>query len=245
MARGFRPIAESGCYHVVQRGNGQQIIFENTRDYKHFMELLVHYKEIFDYKIHAYCLMDNHFHLLLQTKETLGSIMQAITRSYSVYYNTKYERTGHVFQGRFHSEVIDTRDYFFNVIQYIHLNPEKSNICQARQYRWSSYQEYMGTPRIADTSLLYSLIDGKFGFLELMERKHSLKCLDIDIKPIISDEAALTIIKNDLGLSSGTHLLSMIREERNSCLKYLKNAGLSARQIARLTGISKSLVARI
>lgn len=245
MSRGCRPVAQSGCYHVVQRGNGQQIIYENAKDYQHFLDLLIHYRDTLNFKILAYCLMENHFHLLLQTKDSLGQIMQAITRSYSIYYNTKYERTGHVFQGRFHSEIIDDKAYFYNVIQYIHLNPEKSNICLAKAYRWSSYREYVGTPKIVDTYLLYSLISGKTGFLELMKRNIELKCLDVDIKPVISDEAAIAFIQNELGLTSGTQLLSMNRTERNIKLRALKNWGLSIRQIARLTGISKSVIARI
>lgn len=243
MARGPRTIAQSGCYHIVQRGNGQQIIFENPSDYRHFLELLKQYKESLDFKLHAYCLMENHFHLLIQTKASLSNIIQVLLGCYSHYYNTKYQRTGHLFQGRFYSEIIDSQDYFFNVIQYIHLNPARSNICAAANYPWSSYQDYIGTSILTDTELLYKLISGKEAFLELMNRNISEKCLDI--QPTITDVAAISIIQNELGLANGSQLLSMNKKERNRCLQFLKRKKLSIRQISRLTGISKSVIGRV
>lgn len=244
MPRGPRNIAHSGCYHIVQRGNARQIIFEESKDYSFFLHILNSYKEAYNYKIHAYCLMANHFHILLQTNDDLGDIMKRITQTYSIYYNKKYERSGHLFQGRYTSEIIENQDYYFNVIRYILQNPEKAGIGKTETYRWSSYQEYFTGGGITDVKLLYKLIGGKDNLKEFLRHKADKEFLDIKSFRCICDDDALKIINNKFGFISGTTLQSLSKDKRNEALAILKSEGLTIRQLERLTGIGRGIISR-
>src|SRR6185295_2805888 len=97
-----------GWYHLTARGNEQQAIFRDRRDYQHFCELLADAVAQFRWRLHAYVLMKNHFHLMLETLEpNLSAGMQWLGVSYSVWFNRRHQRTGHLFQGRFKSIIVE------------------------------------------------------------------------------------------------------------------------------------------
>ena len=99
--------------------------------------------------LHAYCLMDNHVHLLLQEQEeTLGEIMKRVGVSYAYWFNRKYERVGHLFQGRFRSETVEDDAYFLTVLRYIHQHPVQAKlVARCSDYPWSSYAAYANEAR--------------------------------------------------------------------------------------------------
>ena len=103
MPRTARKIGNSGFYHIVARGIGKQIIFEEENDYLLFLGLLKKYLKEEDAVLHAYCLMDNHFHLLLKIDSGMDRLMKKISTAYVFYFNNKYERVGHLFQDRYRS----------------------------------------------------------------------------------------------------------------------------------------------
>ena len=146
MARPYRLQSEDCFYHITSRGDNRKKIFLSDYDYKKFLEYLKIAKEKHRFHLYAYCLMSNHYHLFLETTQSnISKIMQYINGSYTTYYNIKRRRSGHVFQGRFKSIVVDKDSYFLELSRYIHLNPVRAKMADnPAKYRWSSYPAYLG-----------------------------------------------------------------------------------------------------
>ena len=161
MTRSIRKMSKTDIYHVVMRGINRQSIFNTDDDNLVFIHTLKKFKEKSGYRIFAYCLMGNHVHILIKTgEESISDAMKRICCSYVSWYNKKYDRVGYLFQGRFHSEPVETSRYLFAVIKYIHMNPVKSEIVDAPEdYRWSSYIEYIKNFGISDRDSLLKLFD--------------------------------------------------------------------------------------
>jgi REP element-mobilizing transposase RayT len=145
MARQLRIEFNGAFYHITSRGNLRDRIFFEDKDRERFLEILKRTKERYSYLLHAYALMDNHYHLLMETpKANISQIMQNINTSYTVYINKKYQRSGHLFQGRFKGIIVDKDEYLVTLSRYIHLNPVRANIVQIPEdYRWMSYRAYI------------------------------------------------------------------------------------------------------
>lgn len=145
MARKPRIEIENGLYHVIVRGNQKQEIFRNDDDYGRYLKLLLAYKQKFFFLIHAYVLMSNHVHLLIETgRFPLSKIMQGINQSYTAYFNRKHDTVGHLFQGRYKAILCDHDEYLLEIVKYIHLNPVRAGMVSGPEaYRWSSHQSYL------------------------------------------------------------------------------------------------------
>ena len=253
MPRKARIISKSGIYHVMLRGINRQQIFKDYEDNKRFLQVLNDCKEISGYKLMSYCLMENHLHLLMkEEKEKLVQIFKRIGARYVYWYNSKYNRTGHLFQDRFRSEPVDDDRYFITVLRYIHQNPVKAGMCKnASQYKWSSYRDYLNTRGITDTDFGLSLFHentdkAKILFEELMNQEEKVDCLDIVHESAkITDKEAQRILLEKCGLISITDFQSMSNERRNCCITRLKENNLSIRQITRLTGVSFGIVRKV
>jgi len=142
MPRGTRIIVDNACYHVVNRGNQKQNIFLEDADYVKFLEILKFYKRKFWFKIYGYCLMPNHIHLLVQPKlpNDLRTFMQGLTQTYTIWFNKKYKKVGHLWQGRFKNMVVVKDEYFLNCVYYVEMNPLRKDIVNTPgDYLWSSY----------------------------------------------------------------------------------------------------------
>lgn len=146
MARPYRLQGENCLYHVISRGDDRKKIYTRPADYSRFMDYVIKAKERFQFSLYAYCLMTNHFHLLLETRlANISRIMHYIKGSYTTYYNIRHSRTGHLFQGRFKSIVVDKDNYFLELTRYIHLNPVRAGtVSDPAIYKWSSYRGYLG-----------------------------------------------------------------------------------------------------
>ena len=146
MARPLRVEYAGAYYHVLNRGNAGEKIFKNKRDKEKFLEYLTIAVERFSIVVHTYCLMDNHYHLLLQTKEAnLSKAIQWLNVSYSTYFNKKHQRNGHLFQGRFKAILVDADNYLVQLSRYIHLNPVQAKIVATPvEFPWSSYPVFTG-----------------------------------------------------------------------------------------------------
>ena len=124
MARPLRINRVNGRYHVTARGNERKAIYRDDRDRSHFLELLSEMVERYGVQLHAYVLMDNHYHLLLQTPEAnLSRAVQWLNVSYGVWFNRRHHRAGHLFQGRFKALVVEDDSGWQEVARYVHLNP--------------------------------------------------------------------------------------------------------------------------
>ncbi|MEO5368098.1 MAG: transposase [Magnetococcus sp. WYHC-3] len=173
MARHVRIRVCGGWYHVFSRGHNREQIFTERADYVHFLELVEIMRERFRVHVYAYCLMSNHYHLLLSTPE--GNISQAIqwlNGSYGIWHNRKHNRTGHLYGERFHAILVEDSAWGLDVSVYIHMNPvattefgygKRKNVAERRglappptpeervrrlnglrEYEWSSYRAYAG-----------------------------------------------------------------------------------------------------
>ena len=252
MSRTPRKLSENDIYHVFARGVGRLQILEDDEDNAFFLSLLRKFALSENCDLLAYCLMGNHFHLLVKSKmKYLSEAMKRLEVSYARYFNEKYERTGTLFQGRFGSEPIRSDEQFLAALRYIHLNPQKAGIAPFNDYAWSSYREYTGNASLANTSFAL----GMFGGADEFEGFHHIECGNdtfMDESPStgrrarkrLSDEKVREIAKEVLGIERLTELSEMAQDDRNAALATLRSEGATVRQLERLTGISRGIVQR-
>jgi REP element-mobilizing transposase RayT len=186
MARPLRVEYPGAFYHVINRGISREKLYNSPRDYEKFLQYLEKATERFAVIVHTYCLMDNHYHLLLETAEpNLSVMMQWLNVSYATYFNRKHNRNGHLFQGRFKAILIDAEAYLKHLSRYIHLNPVRAKIIETpEQYRWSSYSAFIGKkkpPKFLQTDWLLS----NFGINTKKARKNYKEFIEgADIKSV-------------------------------------------------------------
>ena len=148
MARKPRVEFSGAFYHVIARGNHRQALFRDDADRTTYLARLEHYRQRHRFTLYAYVLMVNHVHLLLETGETpLSKIMQGLQFTYTQHFNRRYQKVGHLFQGRYKAIVCDREVYLLELVRYLHLNPAR--LREPRdpwRYRWSSHRTYLGTP---------------------------------------------------------------------------------------------------
>src|SRR3972149_6006846 len=146
MGRPLRIQYPGALYHITSRGNERKNIFVDDADRFRFLELLKDYHDRYNILIHSFVLMDNHYHLILETSEgNLLKVMHGINGGYTGYFNRKYERSGHLFQGRYKGILVEKDAYLLSLSRYVHMNPVRAKIVKKpEQYRWSSYPGYIG-----------------------------------------------------------------------------------------------------
>lgn len=255
--REARKKSKTGIYHIIWRGANRQEIFHDDMDWLQFLDTLKRYKIKYQLAIYAWCLMGNHVHLLInEGNEDISITMKRIGISYAKYYNWRYITTGHLFQDRFKSENVETISYLLTVVRYIHQNPVKAGIVNHPvEWKWSSCRGYYGQslyPRdmLDDQFVLKRLSSNTMiareRFIDFNERKNKDKCLNepLNVKRL-SDEQARSKIKERLGMIEIAQVKSLPKLKRDEILKKVKAIdGLSLRQIARILGVSLSLVYR-
>lgn len=246
MPRTARKTSESSVYHVVNRGAGRQIIFEDDADRAFFMERLQSLLGEEAGTLLAWCLMDNHFHLLVSIPmDRLKLLMHRLQTSYAGYFNRVHAHVGSVFDGRFKSEPVDTDEYLMVVVRYIHENPLKAGVCDGLAFRWSSYLEYCNGKGYADARFALGIFGGLGQFKEFHSAEHGEgRCLEVSDVPrrSVNDESARRIADGLLGEGATAALKERDRQTRDQALALLKSRGLSVRQIQRLTGISLGVI---
>lgn len=151
-------------YHLTIRGDNREPIFFAEPDYRRYLKLLKDAKQRYGCQLFAYALMTNHVHLMVQTGQThpVSKFMQLVNTTYTVYVNKKYKRVGHIFQGRYHSVLVERDSYALELTRYIHLNPVRAGMARVPdEYRWSSYRAYLGRDgsRLVDTELILDMIN--------------------------------------------------------------------------------------
>ncbi|MFZ5642828.1 MAG: transposase [Bacillota bacterium] len=146
MPRQARIKAEFNTYHIIQRGNELKNIFDSDDDRIRFLETLARMRAKYNFLVYAYCLMDNHIHLIINDNgNDISKLIKSINISYVHYFNQSYNRCGHLFQDRFRSEMIQDDKYLLQASKYIHNNPVKAAmVSKAEEYEWSSYNIYTG-----------------------------------------------------------------------------------------------------
>lgn len=247
MPRFARRLSETGIYHVIFRGVNRYNIFEEDKDYYKILEIIKDLKEEIGFDIFAYCLMNNHVHLVIKESELaeISLIMKRMLIRYAGWFNKKYDRSGILIANRFKSEPVETEDYLLTLLKYIHQNPVKGGLTSTiESYRWSSFKEYYGVSEICNTDVIFSIIDResfiKFNYvIDEEEYEISMKAIKID------DEFVRLRIKEILGGNDPFKLGEMPVNERNKIIKQLKTVEkFSIRQIERATGISRGVISR-
>jgi putative transposase len=133
----------SACYHVCARGNNRRYILEKVEAKEYFLAVVERYQKRMEFKIYAFVVMDNHFHLLLEVDERFGisKVMQGILLAYSIWYRRHEKYVGHVWQGRFTSRLVESEVQLAENIRYIHANPVRAGMVKEEiDYKWSSAQ---------------------------------------------------------------------------------------------------------
>ena len=202
-------------------------------------------------RIYAYCLMENHVHLLIEeTEEPIGQSIKRICGSYVYWYNRNHDRIGHLFQDRFKSEIIEDDNYFLTVLRYIHQNPLKAKLVQEiGKYKWSSYHNYFKKDGIIDSDLALKIFSedstqALIRFKRYMEEFNEDRCLEYEERKRLLDSDVREYLMQ-LGISSISVIQNLQKDQRDEIIREIKSIdGVSIRQLSRVTGISKSIIER-
>jgi len=234
----------AGCYHIINRGVEKRNVFLEKEDKDKFLEILCKEFEIYDAILHSYILMDNHYHLLIQTnKSNLSDLMRQVNSKYAMYFNKKYDRVGHLWQDRFKSWYIQNENYLWVLFKYIELNPIKANIVDefGKYYR----------------SFVYDVLNKKVlkcAKESIFLKKDILKYLDIELSENelnvlekIQKESLRIKIFDDEKKDISKYLKQEYanKEERNKAIIYAYKQGFKKSEIARFLGVSLSLISKI
>jgi REP element-mobilizing transposase RayT len=147
MPRPHRFWVPGGIYHITARGNNRQPIFLDGSDYQQYLLELRRCRDELSYRLLAFALMPNHVHLVMAAfpETSLSEVMHRVATSYTRYFNGRYGRVGHLYQGRFYSSFVNRDAYLLEVTRYVHLNPVRARFSQQPgDYPWSSYRTYVG-----------------------------------------------------------------------------------------------------
>jgi len=243
------------------RGNERKDIFIDEEDKEKFIRTVIKKKANKSFKLYAYCIMDNHLHLVIkEQKETIAQIIKKIAISYVYYFNNKYKRVGHLFQDRYKSETIEDEAYLLSAIRYVHNNPEEAEITKKEKYKWSSYPNYIDIlnhhreiPEIKEILEIFSSDTKKalkefINFSNKYEEKNFLEMKET-IKSEIDEENGNEYINGYLkskNLKKEDLKRREHAEQKEDLIQQLtKRSNLSKRKIAILIGVNRETVRRV
>ncbi|MFC1787915.1 transposase [Patescibacteria group bacterium] len=231
MARPLRVEYPNALYHVISRGNGYQNIFKDEKDHWKFLDWLKDAVELHNIIIHAYCLMDNHYHLLIETPDSnLSKAMRDINGNYTQWFNARHKTVGHLFQGRYKAFVIEKDLYLLEVARYIILNPVRAKITEhPRQFKWSSYiftAENTKTPEWLHTDWILKFFSN--------DKKEAQKQYRTFVKSGLDDEDPHADVRNGFLLGS-PQFVHWIWETQTNGSEELKEYPREQRIVGRLT----------
>lgn len=253
MPRPPRTNSDSRIHHVYNRGNGLRILFEDAADRTRFLALLEARTTENNVEIHAWCLMSNHFHMLLRGEiDAIARCMKLLQSGYALYFNKRHGHVGGLFAARYQSRHVDDDAHYKAVIRYIHENPRNAGLTRGLSYRWSSYDEYRHGTGLVTQNHALSL----FGSIDAFERFHCEPHADNEFlggssvatrgSTAMEDEDALAVASKILGLPDPSRAVPALpQRERDKAIRSLRRNGFSIRRIQRLTGIPYRAIARL
>lgn len=253
MPRTLRKHSYTNVYHVMLRGINKRQIFIEDSDRRKFINTLKNTKEKYECELYAYCLMDNHVHLLIfDSKGKLSNIIQSVAITYALYFNKKYDRVGHLFQNRYNSKCVESLEYLLNVVRYIHRNPEKAMIDVTDKYKWSSYNDYFETSKLINSQYILKLFDEddiiskeKFKEFNLTYIDDYYDEIEYEFITNFTDEDATKIIKDKLNIDNLNQICNYNVKIRNQFIRRIKSLkGISKIQISRILNIDRKIVER-
>lgn len=255
MSRQARIQSSTDYYHVMMRGNNRESIFVKDEQKKFFLESLKLQEEEQLIDIVAYCLMDNHVHIVVKANiSDLSKAIKSINIKYAMNFNQKRDRIGHVFQDRFNSEAIEDDKYLLQVIRYIHNNPVTAKMVKSPwDYHWSSYNEYINKKIIIGSQQKEFILEYFTNDLEQFQEFHKQKDNNeyLEIKEDIENERlelAQEIISEYFkhnGLIDAKQVIKNPIYLEAIVQNLLKGSRLTHRQIANLLGVNNNIVHKI
>ncbi len=241
----------AGYYHIINRGVEQRVIFKEPADYEYFEELMCFYAKSYGITIHNYCLMSNHYHLLIEiSQENLSKFMRQLNMNYAIYFNKKNKRVGHLWQGRFKSWYVTNEAYLYTLMIYIEQNPLKANMVKMlEEYPYSSYNYLVNSSTVPeclkqswivqnykdDVDAIKAFLNSTIDTTQLTEMKKASSLVEapnIDKKP--DEEKLRELLKK-----------SEDKKERNKQIHKAYMEGYSQHMIAKVLGISQQAVCGI
>ena len=238
----------AGYYHIINRGVEQRIVFKEAEDYEKFEELLCFYSSSYGVTIHNYCIMSNHYHLLIEIGEDrLSKFMRQINMNYAIYFNKKYKRSGHLWQGRFKSWFITDEAYLYTLILYIEQNPLKAKIInKIEEYPYSTAHYFLSKESLPDC-LKNSYIAQNY-----QEDREAIEAflnspIDNSILQELKRGASLVEAPNINKRAKEEDLKALFKDvidkkDRNSKIVKAYKKGFSQHMIAKVLGISQPAV---
>jgi len=249
----LRSYSNSKIYHIILKGIDNQDIFYEDQDRRVFLKKLALTKKEYDNKIYAYCLMDNHIHLVIRIeKEFLSKAIQSLMIRYVQYFNRKYKRIGTLVQSRFKSRNVENQRYFLEVCRYVHRNPENAGMAKTENYQWSSYQEYLGKAKIIDKNVLLHYLDNDINeFIKYTAKNDVYENLnelaEYEIISKLTDTEVSNIILKIFDIKELSEIPYYFKkldeiELKESIAKMKKIKGTNKTQIARIIRINRKVI---
>ena len=243
-----RPRIElAGYHHIINRGVNHSNIYKDNEDYETFLKIVCKACKAYQVILHDYCLMSNHFHLLIETSlENISLLMKHINSNYAIYANKKQNRSGHFWQGRFYSRYITNDEYYYTLIRYIEQNPINAKIVKkVGEYPWSLgaviANNNIPIPCTKHSRLLeelkYENIQDVIGV--------KLNSKELEILEKIQKQKSISLDKIKINAFSKTLNKHFINNDRNSSILSALKDGYTQASIARFLGVSRSLVCKI
>jgi len=246
MPRKARKMSESNYHHIIVQGINKEYIFKRSEEIEKFKETIILKRKEANIEILGYCIMNNHAHFLIfsKTNEEISKFMQKVNTSYSKYYNRLNKRVGYVFRDRYYSQDILSHMQLYNCLRYIHNNPVKAGISRIENYKYSSYNEFLGKREIITNEgvkLLFGTVeDNKEEFYKI----HQSKVYEDEGFYDLKEKDILELIR-DFEKQYGIPIKELKNDKQR--LKEIimlarKETDVSITELANLMGISKSLV---
>lgn len=250
MPRLIRIKSMTYTYHVMIRGVNKINIFIDNQDRLKFLQILEYYSKKYLIELFAYCLMDNHVHLLIKAKENLNKFMQCIQTVYALFFNKKYNRVGHLFQDRFKSIPVEEENYLLECVRYIHQNPVKANLSTIEKYRWSSYNEYIKKCKIVNINYVLNLfgeerniaIEKYKEYMQIIKNDVNARLFEIEDK--MNDEEVIKFVEDFLNIKVN-NIKNMNKMKKKDIILKMISLKISVRQISRITGIDRNKIRRM
>ena len=252
MARQARQRSETDIYHVMMRGNNKEYIFASAEAKAYFLEVLFKVEAEERLDVVAWCLMDNHVHLLVKVPfEDFERVLKRLNVSFAFYYHKVNKTVGHVFQDRFKSVPVEGDESVVNNVRYIHNNPvEAKMVDRAMAYKWSSYNTFIAEPRNETMVMVKSLIGAstrrfnKFHSIEDGGIYLDIKEVQEALKEKAAQKAIVRVCKKH-GVIDYKEIQGNKRILQEIVKEVASDSHLSGRKIAHLLGLSEGTVRRI
>ena len=238
----------AGYYHIINRGVEQRNVFLEADDYEYFEELLSFYVESFNIVLHNYCLMSNHYHLLIEIQEeNLSKFMRQLNSNYAIYFNKKYARVGHLWQGRFKSWYVTDEAYLYTLMLYIEQNPLKVNMVQdMSEYPYSSYHYFLNKSTmplcLRKSWVVENFKDDVEGLKAFLNAS-----VDTSVLQELKKASSLVAVANVDRKPNEEKLKEFLepakdKKERNQLIALAYKKGYSQHMIAKVLGLAQSTV---